>query len=195
MADPVSWALIAVQMASSAVEGIQGYQQGQQEAAVAGQNAQIARDNAARARMDAGLAEEAQRRESRKTLGRAAAAGAQSGTAGAGPGQGSLGALNAQSANEAELDALNIRYGGETEAHADLTQAAQFDFDRKAAKQRARGAVISGLLGTAAAGLSGYSDYRRSTGGGARTTIARPTPPRTSRTHYTQLPRTYGGRY
>ena len=171
MADPVSWMMIASTVASAGsqlIGGIQEYQQGNMDAAVAGQNAQIAKDNAARARMDASRAEEAQRTQSRKAMGRAWAASAQSGAAGSGPGQGSFGALNTQSAKEAELDALNIRYDGEMQAFGDLNQAAQFKAEQKAARQRARGGLITGVLGAAAAGLSGSADYR-ARNGGART--------------------------
>lgn len=145
---------------SQLVGGIQAYQQGRYEADVAQTNAKIATDNAARARLDASRAEEAQRREARKVLGRAAAASSQSGAAGSGPGQGSFGALNTQSAKEAELDALNIRYGGEMEAFGNESQAAMFRAERKAALQRATGGLITGVLGAASAGLSGYSDYK-----------------------------------
>jgi len=186
MADPISWAMIAVNVASQAASGLQEYQQGMQDAAVAGQNAQIATDNAARARLDASRAEEAQRVQSRKAMGRAWAASAQSGAAGSGPGQGSFGALNTQSGKDAELDALNIRYDGEMEAFGDLTQAAQFRAERKAAKQRARGGLISGVLGSASAALSGSADYRSqnsmrpTTGGSLRTAISTGRKPRSS---------------
>ena len=145
---------------SAVVSGIQAYQQGRYEADVAAQNANIAKDNAARARRDADLAEEAQRREMRKSLGRAAAAASQSGAAGGGPGSGSFGAVNTQSAKEAELDALSILYAGDTERHASLVQEAQFRAERKAAMQRAKGGLMSGVMGAASAGLSGFSDYR-----------------------------------
>lgn len=167
MADPVSWFMIAASAGSSLMQNVSAYQQGQAESSAAGANAQIARDNAARARLDAGMAEEAQRREARKVLGRMAAAGSQSGAAGGGPGQGSFGAVINQSSKEAELDALNIRYGGETEAGASLTQAAQFDMERKAAKQRAKMGLITGVMGAASAGLSGYSNYRVQSAGRA----------------------------
>ena len=147
-------------VASEGMQGLQQYQQGKYEAEVAGQNARIAMDNAARARLDAARAEEAQRRESRKSLGRSAAAASQSGAAGRGPGQGSAGDVLGQASKEAELDALNIRYGGEMEAFGQETQAAQFRAERKIAIQRAKGAALSGVLGMASSGLSGYSNYR-----------------------------------
>ncbi len=150
----------AASAAANLAAGVQAYQQGRYEAQVAGTNARIATENAARARQDAARAEEAHRREARKALGRAAAASSQSGAAGGGPGQGSFGAVNTQSAREAELDALNIRYGGEMEAYGNLTEAALYRAERKAALTRAKGGLITGILGAGAAGLSGVSDYR-----------------------------------
>lgn len=199
MADPVSWAMIAATAASvgsQVIQGVTAYNQGMAEADAAKANAQIAQDNAARARRDADMAEEAQRREARKALGRAAAAASQSGAAGGGPGQGSMGAMLTQSSKEAELDALNIRYGGETERTAHLTEAAMFQAERKAAIQRAKGGLASGILGAAAAGLSGYSDYRvakartrygspGSTRGAGK--VSKPSP--TTRTGNVKLPR------
>jgi len=148
------------QVVGNLLQGEQGYAQGRNEAAIAEANAKTARENAARARRDAALAEEAQRREARKSLGRSAAAIAQSGAAGAGLGQGSAGAVLKQASTEAELDALNIRYSGEQEAQGHLTEAAQFDMERKAALQRAKGARLSGIFGAATAGLSGFANYR-----------------------------------
>lgn len=160
MADPVSWMAIIASAGSQVIQGVQSYNQGMAESQAAAQNAKIAGDNAARARLDAAAAEEAQRREARKALGRSAAAASQSGAAGTGPGQGSIGLVLGQSAKEAELDALNIRYGGETEAGASLTEQANFLAEKRAAVQRAKGGLLSGVLGAASAGLSGYADYR-----------------------------------
>lgn len=165
-------AAAAASATASVVQGIQGYQQGMHESQIAGQNARIAEDNAARARRDADMAEEAQRREARKQLGRAAAAGAQSGVAQAGPGANSLGAVMRQGAAEAELDALNIRYGGDTERTAFLTEAVQQRMERRAAIRRAKNAAWSGALGAASAGLSGYANYK---GYQARRRLEQPT--------------------
>ena len=202
MADPVSWAMMAAAAASSVsqlVGGVQAYNQGKYEADVAGQNAKIAVDNAARARLDASMAEEAHMRQLRKELGRAAASASQSGVAAGGPGVGSYGAINSQSAREGMLDALNIRYGGETEAHAHEVEAVQFRAERKAAIQRAKGGLLTGVLGAGASALSGYGDYRvaRQQMANMKTTPA--TAPRTvsaattRRRHYSTLPRP--GRY
>lgn len=180
MADPVSWFAIAAagaKAAGSLVEGIAAKRQGDYEGAVAGENAKTARENAARARSDAAAAEEAQRRQARKSLGRSAAAAAQSGVAGAGLGEGSTGAALKQASQEAELDALSIRYEGETTARGHESDARQFDMERKAAFQRGRMGLLSGVLGAASAGLSGAANYK---GGKARADdrAARRAPPR-----------------
>lgn len=140
---------VALAATQQLVEGVQEYQQGRYEAEVAKSNMNVALENASRSRIEAGLAEEAKRREARMELGRAAAAGAQSGVAGGGLGVGSVGAVLSQSARMGELDALNIRYAGLTEGAAHEAQAAQFKMERRAAIQRARGGLVSGVLGSA----------------------------------------------
>ncbi|MGE0533142.1 MAG: hypothetical protein AB7P35_17675 [Hyphomonadaceae bacterium] len=159
--DPGTLALLATaaSVGSSVVQGLQAYGQGKHEAEIAGMNAKTADENARRARLDAALEEEAQRRALRMELGRAASASAQSGAQGGGMGKGSYAALNTQSARLGELDALNIRYAGETRAHASEVEAAQFRAERKAALMRAKSGLISGVLGAASAGLSGVSNY------------------------------------
>ena len=152
--------LMMFSVASSAVQGIGSFIGGMQEASYAKANERISRENAGRARRDAGQAEEAHRRTLAKELGRAAAAAAESGAAGGGPGRGSYGALINQSAKEGELDALNIRYGGELEAVGHLTDAANYRAQRKAARAKAWGGLISGALGSASAGLTANANAR-----------------------------------
>lgn len=150
-------AATVAQVAGQGMDAIQGYQQGKAEARVAGANAVAARANAARTRLETAQAEEAKRREVRKSLGQSAAAIAQSGIGA--PGTGSAGAALKQAANEGELDAMNIRYGGETQAVAYENEALNFDYEQRAAKRRAKGAVMSGLFGSATAALSGAASY------------------------------------
>lgn len=136
-------------------QGKEGYTQGMIESQAATTNAAIARENARRARLEASAAEEAQRREARKSLGGAAAAIAQAGIGS----QGSAQAALTQGVREAELDALNIRYGGETEAHGDLVEAANQDAEAKAAQRRAKYALKSGRIGAASAIVGGAANY------------------------------------
>jgi hypothetical protein len=134
------------------------FQQEHANAATSGQNAEIERQNARRVRFDAAAEEERQRRETRKDLGRSAATISQAGIGP--PGTGSAGMALAQSAAEAELSALNIRYGGETEGQAYEARAGQHETDRRAALRRARAAKRSGIIGAASEALQGYSNYR-----------------------------------
>lgn len=99
--------------------------------------------------LETGQQEEAQRRRSAMQLGAQRAASAQSGIDMT---SGSLADLYGQSAINAELDALNIRYGGYKEA-AGLA--------REATQQRYRAAQTRGLaaLTAGSAALSSYGSY------------------------------------
>jgi hypothetical protein len=93
----------------------------------------------------------------KQSIGRSAASIAQAGIGS--PGQGSAGAALNQASTAGELDALNIRYGGETQATNNLNEALQYDAEQRAAKRRAKGAVVSGLIGMGTAALSGAASY------------------------------------
>lgn len=176
MADPVTTTLAVVstalkvggELSSANSEAKQyGY-----EAGVAGQNAQISRENAATLRLNAKqalnegqAAEEAARRALRKSIGRSSAAISQAGIGA--PGTGSAGALLRQAGIEGELDALNIRYGAQTEAQAIETdarsqdqEAAQYDQERLNLLSRQKSAKRSGLVRAGAAALEGFANYR-----------------------------------
>lgn len=101
------------------------YSAGQENAGALTRQARVAREQAQRD-------EEAQRRSSRQQIGRLAAAFAETG---GGLDEGVL----RQSTINAELDALNIRYGGEIRAAGLLTQAG-------AVKRRARLGAVTKLL-------------------------------------------------
>lgn len=137
---------------SSAAE----YGQERSNALIYAQNAESARQDAKRVRQETSLAEEALRRTIRQDLGAAFAAAAQSGARGGGGT--TADAQLGQSAKLAELDALNIRYGGELEAQALETDARNLDYEAKGASERAKYAkkrvqygTIGQLLGGAAA--------------------------------------------
>lgn len=153
MADPVTMmvAAVAAQAVGKVIEG-----NAQNNAAKA--NAGIADENARIAQQQAGSREDQQRRQSRYTLGAQAAATAEAGVdAGSGSAARSIG----ESAANAELDALNIRYEGLMHAHG---------FAREAALERARGkqARNAGYLGAATSILSGASQaYGMKVGGGS----------------------------
>lgn len=145
-------------------------QQGNQNRAALQQQAdQAQRDrdaqiNQARvARQQAGADEEAQRREARQLLATQRAA---IGQAGIGTG-GTPGLLMEDSEMQAELDALNIRYGGEQQAANLLNQANESGISSKILRGNASQAARSGYL-KAGAGLlsSGASMYAKSRGSG-----------------------------
>lgn len=129
------------------------------QAAADDYNAEVADQNARIARQQAGAREDAQRRRARKILGQQRAAIAQSGT-GLG---GSNRALAEQSALEAELDALNIRYEGELQARGQKAQAGLDRYSARSSRSNASRAKQSGFMNAGAAVLGGVGDYYRST--------------------------------
>lgn len=126
---------------------------------IAAENARRARMSGANARLVAQTAEEAKRREIRKSLGRSAAAISQAGTGG--PGVGSNAALLKQASAEGELDALNIRYDGQMEGYNYELEALNQDAAQRAARRRARGAKWATALGVASNVIGGASSYRQ----------------------------------
>lgn len=98
----------------------------------------------------ASQAEEQQRREARQLLGAGRAAVAQSGIAMTG----SAADIMKQSATNAELDALNIRYAGTLERQSILNEIGMMNFEKDVVKMRGQqamrmrwGNAMSGLFG------------------------------------------------
>lgn len=112
--------------------------------------------------------EEAQRRQSGAYLGRQRAALGDSGTGSLG--SGSNFDVARQSAVNAELDALNIRYAGQLRGAQYLQTAYNYHAGAGASAEQAAG-VGSNLLPTAA--LAGVSSYARSYTGGRALSTAR----------------------
>lgn len=140
------------------------YRQEIQNEAIAKQNAALSREEAARVRKQADLAEEAQRRVIVEDLGRAFTAAAQSGARGGG--ETTIDAMLKQSATLAELDALNIRYGGDLERNAYLTDAANYDLEANLAHKSA-GAIKKNLwVPMVGSGLMAAASYGTRGGGG-----------------------------
>jgi len=125
-------------------------------------NATIQSQNAAVARQQAGAREEAQRRQARQVLGEQRAALSQAGIGLAG----SAADVYGQSAANAELDALNIRYEGELDARGLLAQSELTRYEGKVAGMNAKSAKSAGRLDAASALLAGgtkaYGFYRGS---------------------------------
>lgn len=126
-------------------------------AAASEYNAAVNRQRAEVSRAISGQREEQVRRSSREALGRQAAASAESGL-GLG---GSNADLERQSAVMAELDALNIRYEGELEAHGYLSEAALEDYNARINRSYGRNARVAGFIGAGGTALAGYGDYYR----------------------------------
>jgi len=120
-----------------------GYQQSQQ----AKDEAELADANAQAAAQQANAAEEAQRRRNRSILARQRTAIAESGI-GFG---GSAERLQQDSAVQAELDALNVRYEGRL-------RGLGFQNEARFARSRGRAASAGGYLSAAGSLLGGMSD-------------------------------------
>lgn len=153
-------AAVPLFVGSSIASAYGQYQQGREQEAnlktqsrLAQRDAQLLRGQARLARQQAGAEEEAQRRDAARFLGTQRAAVGQSGI-GFG---GTAGQLLEDSAVQSELDALNIRYGGELQATDLLNQAGNEDARAKVLKQNAKAAKRAGLMGAATSLLSSGS--------------------------------------
>lgn len=158
--DPFSAAAIAstaLSVGSSIAGGNAEYAQGRYEANVATENAKRARVAAGQMRLAGQEAERAKRTEIRRSLGRSAAAASQAGIGG--PSDGSAGAVIKQASREGEFDAQNVRYQYESDAYAQDLEALNQDAAATAARRRARQARTTGFLNAAGAALSGYTSY------------------------------------
>ena len=160
MADPFTWVLIAsagLQAAGSIAEGNAEYSQGMYESNIAKENARRARESAGQIRLAGQAAEEAKRREVRRSLGRSAAAISEAGIGG--PGYGSAAAALKQAATEGEYDAAVTGYGYSDEAYKTELEGLNYDAEALAAKRRARSARTAGFVGAASAALGGFTSY------------------------------------
>ena len=142
MSDPVTWAYIA--MAASAGTAVAG---GIQQSNQAETEADIQKANAQAAAEQASAAEDLQRRRNRGILARQRAAIAESGIGFGGSSE----KLQQDSAVQAELDALNVRYEGTMKTMGFRTGGA---FSRSQSKN----AMAGGFLSAGGELLGGYSD-------------------------------------
>lgn len=158
-------------IAATAVSAYSAYQGGKaQEAGYKAQaqadeyNATIQSQNAAVARQQANAREEAQRRQARQVLGEQRAALSQAGIGLSG----SAADIYGQSAANAELDALNIRYEGELDSRGLLAQSELSTYQGKVSGMNAKSAKQAGTLSAASTALSGasqaYGYYKRPKG-------------------------------
>lgn len=148
-------------LASTAVGVYSSVAQGKAQAASAASqananayNADIHRQNAELAKQQARANADAQQRESRQALGRQRAAMAQGGVLHSASSQGVM----AQSEAEAELDYLNILYGGELAARNSLAEANLQNSYEQTARQNAKAYRTAGYLNAGATLISGASN-------------------------------------
>lgn len=113
-----------------------------QQAAAERRNQLALQQQARVTRQQAGAEEESQRRQARQLIGQQNAAIGQSGV---GYG-GTIGLLQDDTAMQAELDALNIRYGGEQQASDLLNRAREAGISSEVLKDNAKQARKSGYL-------------------------------------------------
>lgn len=152
MADPVT----ALTIGAGVLGAGGSIAEGNATAAEAGASARAAAANAAAAGQQAGQAEDAQRRQNREFMARQ---GAAIGEANIGRG-GSAAVVQQQSAIEAELDALNIRYEGSLRRKGFEAEAAAARSRAKAARRGGFMKAAGQLIATGAKAYGARQDYR-----------------------------------
>lgn len=146
----------ALMIASTAMQAIGAIQQGNSAQAAANYNAAILDQNATVERQQAGAREDAKRREARMILGSQRAAFAQSG----GGMGGSAADVMQESAINAELDALTLRYEGDLRARGMNAEAAGERFAGAQAQRQGYFSAAGSILGGAAR-YGEYSENKR----------------------------------
>jgi enterochelin esterase-like enzyme len=157
--EPVEWAMLAsatMAAVGSISQANATKQQMNSQADAANYNAIVANQNADTALQASSANEEAQRRKSAMALGQQRAGLAESGI---GLESGTATELTEQSALKAEMDAVIIRYPGQTQAQAYNTQTALDIQTAQQAKANASAAMTSGYLTAGSQALSGYGKY------------------------------------
>lgn len=152
----------AVLIAGTAMQAIGAIQQGNAQAAsyksqeaASNYNATVMDQNAGIERSQANQREEAQRREARMILGSQRAALSQ---AGIGSG-GSAADVMQQSATNAELDALTLRYEGDMRSRGLMIGAEQERYQGRVAGMNSKAAVKQGYMQAAGSILGGTGNY------------------------------------
>lgn len=158
MAAAIPFAAAAFQVAGSLYSGYSQAAGMRAQARADDANAELSRQAAANAMLEAGANEDMQRRKSAGQMSSQAAALAESGI---GMDSGTALDLTQQSALNAEMDALNIRYAGKLKANNLYTEAANFENSASMNRANARGAVVGGWLNAGANALSSYGNYTK----------------------------------
>ena len=152
MADPVTIALIA----ATATKAIGSIQQGNAAKKSADFNATMLEQGAAVERQQTAAREDAKRREARMVLGSQRAAFAQSG----GGLEGSAADVMQQSAINAELDALTLRYEGDLRARGMQAESTSERFAGKQAQRQGYFAAAGSILGGSGQYMGAQEDRR-----------------------------------
>lgn len=157
MANPgtIALASTAFQAAGAISQGNRQSDAADSQAQANAYNASVARQNAQTVAEQGNANEEAQRRHARVVMGsqRAAIAEAGIGTEGSG------GDLYEQSASNAEMDALNIRYGAQLQSTGFTNQAGLDDWQAQQNRRNASTAKVGGFINAGTSALTGYGSY------------------------------------
>lgn len=137
-------------VASSIAKGIATQNQMEAQANALEANAEILQRNAAQKRLETSLNEDTQRRKNKLALAKSRAAMAEAGISEGGTAIGVIG----QSAADAEQDALNLRYQGESEAVNYLNNAKIMNANAENYREAGQNAFTTGLISGAFSGLS-----------------------------------------
>lgn len=160
MAQALAGVAIAMAAFGAITQGIAQSNQEKSAANVADYNATIDRQQGQQALQISASREAQQRRAGTMALGDQAAAFGESGTAGGASAQDVM----RQSAANAELDALNIRYEGQLQKRSYSQQALLDEYTARVHRSNANQALWGGVLGAGTAALSGSAQYASGTG-------------------------------
>jgi hypothetical protein len=144
----MAFMVAAIPYITMAIGAVSAIQQGRQAKASADYNAKQQEVSADITRRQASEREQMQRNEARKMLGKQRAAIAESGVGFGGSSQD----IYLESARDAELDALNLRYAGELEARGLIEQAKLTRMEGRAKAQQAGFQAVGSVLGGVAKG-------------------------------------------
>jgi hypothetical protein len=169
------WAIAAVvaTVIAAAVSAYAAYEAGQQQEAMAKYQSKIAKNQAQAAQNAAQVAESNHREQDRRIMAeqRALVGGSGLSTEGAPL------FVMLDSAKQAELDAIRLRYGGQLQAGGFLDQAKLFQYEGRQAAQAGELAAGTTLLTGAASAAGGYARTRTPSTGGIGYGAASTPPP------------------
>jgi hypothetical protein len=151
-----TYAAIAAATMSAVSSAKTAKMQAESQENAANYNAALGQQNAESALQAGSANEEAQRRKSAVDMGHMRAGLAENGI---GLDSGTATDLTEQSSMNAEMDALNIRYGAQNQARAYKSQSALDIQSAQQASSNAKAAMTQGYLNAGAAALSGYGKY------------------------------------